>query len=239
MIELAASDPAIAAVSPKICSLEERNRFEYAGAAGGFIDRFGYPFCRGRILSTIEEDRGQYDSTREVFWASGACLLVKAAVFHELGGFDAAFFAHMEEIDLCWRAQLKGYKIMVCTESSVYHLGGGTLPNNTPRKIYLNYRNNLSMLYKNLPESKLEWVLFLRMILDGMSAIIFLLQGRPLFAGAVWSAYRDYNRRKGELAAMRADIQLSAKHRPKHIYRHSILLRYFLGKKTFGGLKYR
>jgi GT2 family glycosyltransferase len=237
LVELAEGDPAIAALSPKIRSFEQRDRFEYAGAAGGFIDKYGYPFCRGRILSTIEKDCGQYDTTREVFWASGACLLVRATVFRELCGFDAAFFAHMEEIDLCWRAQLKGCKIMVCAESIVYHLGGGTLPNNTPRKIYFNYRNNLSMLYKNLPESDFERVLLFRMLLDGMSAIFFLLQGRFSFVEAVWDAYRDYNRRKGELAGMRAEIQLSATHEPKHIYPRSMLLRYFFGGKTFGRFK--
>ena len=234
LIALAESDPSIAAASPKIHSLKQRGHFEYAGAGGGFIDRYGYPFCRGRILSTIEEDKGQYDTTREVFWASGACLLVRADVFRELGGFDAAFFAHMEEIDFCWRAQLKGYSIMVCTESIVYHLGGGTLPNNTPHKIYLNYRNNLSMLYKNLPERNFKWILFARMILDGMSATLFLLQGRWLFVKAVWRAHRDYNRRKEELAGIRTEIQLTVKRESKHIYPHSILLRYFLWRKTFG-----
>ncbi len=150
LAKLMASNERIAALAPKILSYDRPGYFEYAGASGGFLDAFGYPFCRGRILDTIEQDDGQYDTSRDVFWASGACMMVRADVFRKLGGFDGDFFAHMEEIDFCWRAQLAGYRIMVEPRSRVFHLGGGTLPNNSPRKLYLNYRNNLSMLYKNL-----------------------------------------------------------------------------------------
>ena len=150
-----AADEKVAALAPKIISYERKSDFEYAGAAGGFIDCFGYPFCRGRILDTIEKDQGQYDTAREVFWASGACMVVRADLFHKLGGFDGDFFAHMEEIDLCWRMQLAGYRVMVEPRSRVFHLGGGTLPNNSARKLYLNYRNNLSMLFKNLSRRSL------------------------------------------------------------------------------------
>ncbi|MBR5100524.1 MAG: glycosyltransferase family 2 protein, partial [Bacteroidales bacterium] len=138
---------------PKVLSVAERNRFEYAGAAGGFIDRFGYPFCRGRILSNLELDKGQYDEPEECFWATGACMVVRSALYHHLSGLDESFFAHMEEIDFCWRAKLLGYQVWCVPASTVYHVGGGTLPNNSPRKLYFNYRNNLLMLYKNLPDS--------------------------------------------------------------------------------------
>ena len=166
LIETLDTHPEVAAVSPKIRSFAEPERFEYAGAAGGFIDCLGYPFCRGRILDSIETDEGQHDDAREVFWASGACMLVRSEVFRLLDGFDADFFAHMEEIDFCWRAQLAGYKIRVEPRSMVFHVGGGTLPNDNPQKIYLNFRNNLCMLFKNLSPYTFWPVLFTRMLLD-------------------------------------------------------------------------
>ena len=181
LIETLDTHPEVAAVSPKIRSFAEPERFEYAGAAGGFIDCLGYPFCRGRILDSIETDEGQHDDAREVFWASGACMLVRSEVFRLLDGFDADFFAHMEEIDFCWRAQLAGYKIRVEPRSMVFHVGGGTLPNDNPQKIYLNFRNNLCMLFKNLSPYTFWPVLFTRMVLDGAAAIVFLLQGKPAF----------------------------------------------------------
>ena len=165
-------DGSVAAVSPKIRSFGEPDKFEYAGAAGGFIDFLGYPFCRGRILDSIESDKGQYDDPREVFWASGACMAVRADVFRSLGGFDGDFFAHMEEIDFCWRAQLAGYAVRVEPRSCVLHVGGGTLPNNSPQKIYLNFRNNLCMLFKNLSPLSFWPVLFARMALDGAAALV-------------------------------------------------------------------
>lgn len=227
-------DPAIAALSPKIRSFEQPAYFEYAGAAGGFIDMFGYPFCRGRILGTIEIDRGQYDQPRDVFWASGACMLVRAALFRELGGFDADFFAHMEEIDFCWRAKLAGYKVVADTRSEVFHLGGGTLPNNSPRKLYLNYRNNLSMLYKNLSRIGLCTILLLRGILDTFSAVIFLLQGRVDFFKVVFRAHVDFHRSRRSLRRKRAFVKsLRRVNHPSGIYRGSIILRYALGRHTF------
>lgn len=234
LMERMEAEPALAALSPKIRSYADKEMFEYAGAAGGFIDVFGYPFCRGRILSTIERDRGQYDDARDVFWASGACMVVRAAVFRELGGFDGAFFAHMEEIDLCWRMQLAGHRVGVEPASTVCHLGGGTLPNNSPRKIYLNYRNNLAMLYKNLPAGRVELVLFVRMLLDGMSAFVFLVQGRFDFFRAVWQAHAAFHRRRPELKRMREKIQAEAVTRSANIYLGSIVLRYALGRRKFG-----
>lgn len=170
-IQLLESNPEIAVVQPKILSFNQKTHFEYAGAAGGFIDRFGYPFCRGRIFNEIEEDRGQYDNQTDIFWASGACMFVRASVFHQSGGFDADFWAHMEEIDLCWRLQNQGYRIVFTPKSKVYHLGGGSLPYESPRKLYLNFRNNLWLLYKNLSSKQLWYILFLRMVLDGIAAL--------------------------------------------------------------------
>ena len=176
VIEKMDTDLSVGAAMPKIKSYHDKDYFEYAGAAGGFIDKLGYPFCRGRILDTIEKDEGQYDQESEIFWASGACLFIRSKVYHQQGGFDSDFFAHMEEIDLCWRIKNTGFKIMYYPDSEVFHLGGGALPNGSPRKLYLNYRNNLLMLFKNLSGSKLIFVLFFRMVLDGMSAMVYLLK---------------------------------------------------------------
>ena len=178
LISLLDQNEEIAACMPKLLSYRQRNSFEYAGGAGGYIDKFGYPFCKGRIFDSIEEDRGQYDGIYEVFWATGACMFVKASVFHQLGGFDTFFFAHQEEIDLCWRMKNNGYKIFCNTQSVVYHLGGGTLPKTNPRKTYLNFRNNLILLYKNLPNSKRSYVLLLKLILDGVAGLKFLASGK-------------------------------------------------------------
>lgn len=237
LIQCIKSDDQIMAVAPKILSVESPHKFEYAGAAGGFIDGFGYPFCRGRILNSIEIDNGQYDDAREVFWASGACMLVRSSIFKQLGGFDADFFAHMEEIDLCWRAQLAGYKIMVEPKSYIYHLGGGTLPNNSPRKLYLNYRNNLSMLFKNLSARSFLPVLFVRMILDGVSACVFMLQGRVDLFKVVFRAHVDFHKIRPSLRVKRAKIQENrVTTHTKNIYKYGIILRYMLGKRTFSDL---
>ncbi len=177
IIDLMDTNRLIAACQPKIKSFQQKNHFEYAGAAGGYIDWLGYPFCRGRIFDFFEEDLGQYNDTKEVFWATGACMFVRASVFHQLGGFDANFFAHMEEIDLCWRMKNAGNQIFYCSDSTVFHVGGGTLHKSNPRKTFLNYRNGLAMLYKNLPANKLISTLFIRLILDGISGIKLLLDG--------------------------------------------------------------
>jgi GT2 family glycosyltransferase len=227
-------DNYIAAVMPKVLSYTDRTKFEYAGAAGGFIDIFGYPFCRGRILSTIEEDKNQYDNYRSVFWATGACIAVHSDIFRSVGGFDERFFAHMEEIDLCWRMQLLGLSdIKVEPQSVIYHLGGGTLSANNPRKTYLNFRNTLLMLYKNLPKNKL-WILSVRMLLDGGSALVYLLQGKKELFNAVREAHRDFRKMRRE---MRAKCNARRpEYLPYGIYKGSILLRYLFGKKTFGKL---
>lgn len=174
----------IGAVQPKIRAFDKPTHFEYAGAAGGYLDRWGYPFCRGRVLSTLEEDKGQYDVAQEVFWASGAALMIRAELYRELNGFDDDFFAHMEEIDLCWRIQRKGMQVYCQPQSEVLHLGGGTLSNESPFKLYLNFRNSLYMLYKNEAGQRLFLTLFIRMILDGIAALNYLacLKGQNFLA---------------------------------------------------------
>ena len=175
IISLMESNPNIAACQPKILSYHEKTHFEYAGAAGGFIDRLGYPFCRGRVFLSLEEDLGQYNDTKEIFWATGACMFVRADVFHSLEGFDGDFFAHMEEIDLCWRMKHANYQVFACGASKVYHVGGGTLHKSDPHKTFLNFRNGLVMLYKNHPDKGLFKTLLTRLILDGVAGVKFLL----------------------------------------------------------------
>jgi GT2 family glycosyltransferase len=180
IIDLMDSDKKIAACQPKILDYNNRSKFEYAGASGGFIDNLGYPFCRGRIFDDIEQDKGQYNDAIEVFWATGACLFVRAAHFNEVGGLDEDFFAHQEEIDLCWRFKNKGYKVMVQPKSVVYHVGGGTLNAGSPFKTHLNFRNNLFMLFKNLPTSSLFITIPIRLVLDGVAALTFLKKPKGL-----------------------------------------------------------
>lgn len=186
------ADPTAAAAQPKLRAYDRPTHFEYAGAAGGFIDRLGYPFCRGRLFDSVEEDRGQYDTPREIFWATGAALFVRADLYRKFGGLDAAFFAHMEEIDFCWRLKNFGYKILYCPDSTVYHIGGGTLPKSSPRKTFLNFRNNLCLLYKNLTPGRFRRVFCMRLALDFVAALSFLKSGGwPEFA-AVFKAYRAF-----------------------------------------------
>ncbi|MCD8172929.1 MAG: glycosyltransferase family 2 protein [Alistipes sp.] len=233
------SDPRLAAVSPKILSYTNRQSFEYAGASGGFIDILGYPFCRGRILSTVQLDAGQYDTPREVFWTSGACMAVRLGLFRKLGGFDGDFFAHMEEIDFCWRAGLAGWKSAVVPASHVYHLGGGTLSPDSPCKLYLNYRNNLCMLYKNLPTCGRRTIIPLRMLSDGLSALVYLFTLRGRAFRAIWDAHRDYRKQKPSLRARRAATTAGASKPFKEmigVYRGSIVMRYILGKRKFGDI---
>ncbi len=229
-------NPDVAVVAPKLISSEERRMFEYAGAAGGYIDLLGYPFCRGRILRTVEEDRGQYDDARDVFWVSGAAFCCRAEVFRALGGFDDDFFAHMEEIDLCWRMQLAGYRVRVVPESRVYHLGGGTLQTDSPSKVFYNHRNNLAMLYKCSSSGQRLLVAVMRPALDLLAALSYLLQGRADNFRAVFRAWRDFFRWHPALAKKRRAIQSSRRSAAKHVYGGSIVLRYLLGGRTFGRL---
>ena len=168
----------VAAVQPKILSYDRKDLFEYAGAAGGYIDRFGYTFCRGRVFNAIEQDRGQFDEEHNIFWGSGACLMIRSNVYHKLGGLDPDFFAHMEEIDLCWRIHHIGMKVTYCPSSTIYHVGGGTLSQTNPKKTYLNFRNNLIMLYKNLTQKRMFQIVLYRMLLDGLAGVLAIYQRR-------------------------------------------------------------
>ena len=230
----------IAACQPKIRSYHNRNKFEYAGAAGGFIDKYGYPFCRGRILGTVEQDNGQYDDVVSVFWATGACLFIRSKAFWEAGGLDDEFFAHMEEIDLCWRLRSRGHGIVCVPQSVVYHVGGGTLAAENPFKTYLNFRNGLLMLYKNLPDKQtLNKVMTARFFLDYLAAIHLLLTGRWKNARMVIKARRDYKKLRSEYAAKRADNQRAAISQSiPEMLQQSIIFQYYLkGKKKYSDLQ--
>ena len=229
-------EPDVAVVSPKLVSWLDRTKFEYAGASGGFIDFLGYPFCRGRILKRVEADEGQYDDARDVFWVSGAAFCCRADVFRALGGFDDDFFAHMEEIDLCWRMQLAGYRVRVVPGSTVYHLGGGTLTTDSPTKVFYNHRNNLAMLYKCASPVQRSVVAIVRPVLDSCAALSYLMQGRPDYVRAVGRAWRDFLRAHKALAAKRRAVRGAAKGKPRGIYCGSIVLRYLLGRRRFGKL---
>ncbi len=219
-------DPKIAIIQPKILDLKNQEYFEYAGAAGGFIDKYGYPFCRGRIFETLEKDRGQYDNDIEIFWASGACLFIRRETFEELRGFDEDFFAHQEEIDLCWRAKNLQHKILFCYQSKVYHLGGATLSKQNPQKTYLNFRNSLLMLIKNLPKEKIVPILFTRMIWDGIAAVKYLVAGNLSHFSAIFRAHismygsfsKFHNKRSGNFIKDYFKIK-------------SIVITYYLNKK--------
>ena len=236
LVEALDADPQLAAVAPKLLADTDRERFEYAGASGGFIDILGYPFCRGRILSTTERDEGQYDTPREVFWASGAAFACRAEVFKSEGGFDGDFFAHMEEIDLCWRMQSSGYRIGVEPRSTAYHLGGGTLSALSPRKTMLNHRNNLAMLYKNLPMGHLLWVLPVRLVLDGAAAASYLAKGQWSCVKAVWQAHVGFCQMLPALRAKRAAERAKRAKLPTTIYRGSVIVRHLFGGKFFGDM---
>ncbi|MBP5536452.1 MAG: glycosyltransferase family 2 protein [Bacteroidales bacterium] len=230
------ADPSVAIAQPKLLMYDQRDTFEYAGGAGGFIDKYGYPFCRGRIFSTLEQDHGQYDDAREIFWASGAAMFVKSEAWKALGGLDGDFFAHMEEIDLCWRAKNAGYKVVYCPAATVYHVGGGTLPKSSPFKTQLNFRNNRAMLYKNLPSQRKTWVLFVRFVLDWVAALSFLLKGNGKECLAVFTAHRQYRAWKSNLRRKRAAINPGT---VSCIYNGHLLLSYHLfGAKRFSQLRW-
>ncbi len=225
---------------PRILSWHRREHFEYAGAAGGFIDRLGYPFCRGRILGHIEANHGQYSDERELFWATGACMMVRRDLFLEAGGFDELFFAHMEEIDLCWRMKNMGKRILFCPGSTVYHVGGGTLPNEHPYKLYLNFRNNLYTLYKNLPPGQRRKIMPARFFLDLIAALKYLLSGKPSGSLAILHAYGGFlKNRKICRENRKAWLELYPLGEHHEIYRGSILFEYFFKKrKTFTQLNF-
>lgn len=216
-------EPETAIIQPKILDFKRKEYFEYAGAAGGFIDKFGYPYCRGRIFDTVEKDRGQYDYNREIFWASGACFFIRSSVYKELNGFDGDFFAHQEEIDLCWRAFNKGYKIKYNYESVVYHVGGATLQQGNPKKTFLNFRNSLLMLTKNVPRNQLFWILFIRMVLDGIAGLQFIFKGKFKHFFAILKAHGSFYSLFSSQCKKRAKIQ-----KQKYYSSKSIVYIYFI-----------
>jgi len=241
MIKTLDSNPQIGACQPKILSLIQPDKFEYAGASGGFIDRYGYPFCRGRIVNVQEQDLGQYDNSIDVFWASGAAVLLRGRLWHELGGFDSDFWAHMEEIDLCWRMKNQGYKVVVCPRSKVYHLGGGSLSYGNPLKVYLNFRNNLYLLFKNLPTGKLFGTLFIRMVFDGIAAVQFLATGQFKAFAKVLYAHRDFYKSLKILRKKRGELlpKITTPNHPE-MYSGSIIIDFFIRKKQkFSSLNFR
>ena len=262
LVEWMDTHPQCGACAPKLHGWQHKDMFEYAGAAGGYIDRFGYPFCRGRIMGRVEKDKGQYDSPTDVFWATGACLMVRSSVYRRLGGLDERFFAHMEEIDLCWRMQLEGWKVTVVPSSTVYHVGGGTLPPTSPFKLFLNYRNNLLMLSNNLAKTyalglchggmdafkaarkgmrKATRKIRMRMVLDGLSAAIYLVTFRFSCFKAVFKAHKEYRR-----MVKYSSLEQISEHIGSHgdnaevrgIYRKWIVLRsMILGQKVHGSIR--
>ena len=233
LVEVLDTESDVAAVAPKLLADMERTKFEYAGAAGGFIDYLGYPFCRGRILSNVEEDRGQYDNRRDIFWASGAAMCCRRELFESLGGFDEDFFAHMEEIDLQWRMQLAGWRIVVEPKSVVYHLGGGTLPASS-RKIFLNHRNNLAMLFKCASSMQRAVVAVVRPATDMLEALVNLVTLHPQRAWAIVRAWGEFIAWHGVLSRKRKAVVRTKK--VDNIYRNSIVLRYIFGGRKFNNM---
>ncbi len=233
VVEQMDANEKIAAVQPKLLSYNQRDEFEYAGASGGYIDKYGYPFCRGRVFSHVEKDHGQYDTEADVFWATGAAMFVRSDVYHTMEGLDDDFFAHMEEIDFCWRIKNIGYKIKVNPASVVYHIGGGTLPKNNPMKTFLNFRNSLYLLIKNLPEERLAKTLVLRFFLDQIAAFSFLAQGHFRDFAAVYKAIFTFARTYKRFLAKRNTLPKLAF---QDCYPESVVkLHYLWRKKIFDG----
>ena len=226
ILETFKNEPNTAIVQPKILDYKRKDYFEYAGAGGGFIDQYGYPYCRGRVFETLEKDCGQYNDTCEIFWASGACFFIRSSVYRELNGFDGDFFAHQEEIDLCWRAKNKNYSIKYKGLSTIYHVGGATLNEESPKKTFLNFRNSLFMLTKNLPKEKLFRIVFSRMVLDGIAGIRFLLQGKFTHLLAILKAHFHYYHLINRNLKKRSDFQLKS-----YFEINSIVYNYFIKKR--------
>ena len=240
LIQLMDNNPDMGACQPKVLSYHSPDYFEYAGSAGGFIDKYGYPFCRGRIFNTLEKDLHQYDETRAVFWATGACMMVRSTVFKKLNGFDPVFFAHMEEIDLCWRMHLEGYGVYFCALSTVFHVGGGTLQKSNSRKTFFNFRNNLLMIYKNTNPSEIQSILFIRFILDLLASVKFLFSGSFPDFKAVWLARRDFNLLKSRYPRTSSQSGSLSGNHGFFIYPKSILWDYYLcGRKRFSSLDWK
>jgi GT2 family glycosyltransferase len=239
LIDFMDKNPDVASCQPKILSYNKKDHFEYAGASGGFIDKYGYPFCRGRILHKTEKDTGQYDDPVDTFWSSGACMIVRASAWKKCGGLDASFFAHMEEIDLCWRFHKAGFRVCCNPTSVVYHVGGGTLPYNSNLKTYLNFRNSLFMLYKNLPDKDLEIIIFRRKLLDGLAGIFFLFKGKFKSIKSIFKAHMDYYKCDSILVDKREAVKkLEKKNINIPVLNKSIVFEFYVKwNKTFNSIK--
>lgn len=239
LVELLRTCPEVLAVQPKIGDYKAKTKFEYAGAAGGYLDALGYPYCAGRLFDTCEEDKGQYDQGGELMWASGACLMLRREAYRSVGGLDPRFFAHQEEIDLCWRLRSIGGEIRCAGESKVYHIGGASLDALNPRKTYLNFRNNLLMLYKNMPTRRLLSVLSLRLGLDALATLRFMLSGQSEQAKAVCKAWRDFVKMRSDFKQSRAEnLRRQSVATAEILSSYSIVWQYYvLGRKTFKELK--
>lgn len=235
MLEIMDRDSAVAAVQPKILSYADKNKFEYAGAAGGYIDALGYPFCRGRIFDKVEEDNGQYNDEREIFWSTGACFMIRAQIYHQFNGLDEELFAHMEEIDLCWKIARTPQKVCYTGRSVVYHLGAGTLGYKSPMKTYLNFRNGLILIFKHLDAGELTYKLPLRVGLDWVAALMFLLKGEPANAKSVFRAHHHFLRDIGKHRRKRADLHRAhPSYSRKNVYTGLVILDYyFRSRKHF------
>ena len=230
LLNMMESDERIAVCQPKIRSLQNKKMFEHAGAAGGMIDVLGYPFCRGRIFDTVEEDKGQYDDAMQIFWATGTCCLIRKKAYWQIGGLYGYYFMHMEEIDLCWRLNAMSYKIMYCPQSVIYHLGGGSLSYGSPRKTYYNFRNNIIMCWRNSPPQTNVWLLPLRMMMDGLAALQFLGQKQTAHSKAVVKAHRDFFKWLFSYERDSPQQKLSLR-KASGVAVFSIVWNYFIGKK--------
>ena len=227
ILSLFDNEPNIGIIQPKILDYKNKECFEYAGAAGGYIDSYGYPYCRGRIFDTLEKDNHQYEDETEIFWASGACFFIRKEIYRKLNGFDSDFFAHQEEIDLCWRAFNLGYSAKYTSKSVVYHVGGATLNQGNPKKTFLNFRNSLLMLLKNLPSNQLVPILFMRLTLDGIAGIQFIFKGKFAHCFAVLKAHFYFYHLINYTLKKRGEIQ-----KENYFHTKSIVFNYFVSKKT-------
>lgn len=232
LVESMNTDKTIGVCGPKLLDFTYRSKFEYAGAAGGYIDKYGYPFCRGRIFENVETDNGQYNNLHDCLWVSGAALMIRAGLFFELGGFDDDFFAHQEEIDLCWRVQNAGYRVVCQPESSIYHVGGGALPKSNPFKTYLNFRNNLYLIVKNMPNNEVGKVLFVRFFLDITAAVRMIFQGNFGEFKAVLKAYKDFHKNKKQMQEKNNTLQHKPLKQLVGLYNSSVVMKHFLLRKN-------
>jgi GT2 family glycosyltransferase len=234
VISLFEKEKNTAIIQPKLLDFKDKTKFEYAGAAGGFVDLYGYPYCRGRVFNRLETDTGQFNDTSEIFWASGACLFIRSEVYHKLGGFDEDYFAHQEEIDLCWRAQNEGFDIKYVGASTVYHVGGATLQETNPHKTFLNFRNSLLNVVKNVPKQWFLFVIFSRLILDGIAGIKFLVELRPIHTLAIIKAHFSFYANFNSFLKKRKKLQKKSDY---NLHTSIVWQYFFLGKRKFKDLK--